>query len=71
MNTSILALPSQDGKPEAAGAPAAAPGRHPATAYRVTMGIGWAFWALVLTVSGIVELLAGGHVAGLSCHPAS
>ena len=37
------------------------------TAYRVTMGICWAFWALVLTVSGIVERLAGGYVAGLSC----
>jgi len=37
------------------------------TAYRVTMGICWAFWALVLTVSGIVELLAGGYVAGLLC----
>jgi len=35
-------------------------------AYRVTTGICWAFWALVLTVSGIVELLAGGYVAGLS-----
>ena len=37
------------------------------TAYRVIMGICWAFWALVLTVSGIVELLAGGYVAGLLC----
>jgi hypothetical protein len=37
------------------------------TAYRVTIGICWAFWALVLTVSGIVELLAGGYMAGLSC----
>lgn len=37
------------------------------TAYRVIMGIGWAFWAFVFTVSGIVELLAGGYVAGLSC----
>ena len=37
------------------------------TAYRATMGICWAFWALVLTVSGIVKLLAGGYVAGLLC----
>jgi hypothetical protein len=37
------------------------------TAYRVIMGICWAFWALVLTVSGIVELLARGYVAGLLC----
>ena len=37
------------------------------TAYRVTIGICRAFRALVLTVSGIVELLAGGYVAGLLC----
>ena len=67
MSTSILALPSQDGKPEAAGGTSRCPGRQPVTAYRVTIGICRAFRALVLTVSGIVELLAGGYVAGLLC----
>jgi hypothetical protein len=37
------------------------------TAYRVTIGIFRAFRALMLTVSGIVERLTEGYVAGPSC----